>query len=240
MKRAQKIGAAARAAPILFDLVELVGQEAVATGCGVSASAGRPDRARDPQAWFPSCRSCRRSSSLSSMFGSGRVLLRFRLGLLLSSVAGRRFSTWASKRLDLLKLRSRDDVLLSVRQHGFDVLFRRFNAIAGRRMRAEHLGDASRLCAFLRLQLFEETHRRARIVSGLVEILHAQVVRFALSLTRELEKLHRNQESCSLAETETSNAAHKDQRNRSNVNQLRLSTRSRCRGALPREQFRAP
>ena len=116
-------------------------------------------------------------------------------------------------RLDLIEFRCRDDELILVRKNQFNILLRHLDAIAGRWMRAEHLRHASRPRAFLRLELFEEAHGSARIVSRLVEILQSEIIGFRFVLPRELQELHRNEESCGLAECEPADAAHEDQRN---------------------------
>src|SRR5687767_15093863 len=99
-------------------------------------------------------------------------------------------------------------------------------------MRPEHLRDRTGLCGLLRLQLLEEAHGCTRIVPGLIKVLEAQEVRFAFVLPRELKELQRNQEACRLTNTEARRTAQEDQRNRRNVDDLRLRSvlRSVTRG----------
>src|SRR5215510_8781140 len=89
-------------------------------------------------------------------------------------------------------------------------------------MRAEHLRDGSRSRAFLYLKLFKEAHCGAWIIAGLVKILQPEVIGFGFVLTRELQELHRNQEPRCLPKSEAADAAHEDQRYRSEIDQLGL------------------
>ena len=83
-------------------------------------------------------------------------------------------------RLDDVELRSGHDVLLARRKNRRDLLLRRFDAIGRRRVRRENLGDRSRLLLLVRFDLFKEHNERVGIVPGLVHVLQAEVVRFAL------------------------------------------------------------
>src|SRR5262249_12488016 len=107
-------------------------------------------------------------------------------------------------------------------------------------MCAEHLRHGSRSRAFLCLKLFKEAHRGAWIVAGLVKILQPEVIGFSFVLTREVQELHRNQEPCCLPNSEAADAAHEDQRNRSEIEQLGLSTLAPSRAAPQRARFHAP
>src|SRR6185295_18604813 len=89
-------------------------------------------------------------------------------------------------------------------------------------MSAEHFRDGPRFRAFFGLKLLEEAHRGAGIVTSLVEILQAEVIGFGFVLARELEESHRNEEPCGLAHRESADAARKDQRNRSKLDELAL------------------
>src|SRR5207237_2149528 len=115
-----------------------------------------------------------------------------------------------------------DDELILVWKNQFNILLRHLDAVACRWMRAEHLRHASRPRAFLRLELFEEAHGSARIVSRLVEILQSEIIGFRFVFPRELQELHRNEESGRLAECESADAAHADQRNRSEIHEFGL------------------
>src|SRR5262249_17285688 len=89
-------------------------------------------------------------------------------------------------------------------------------------MRAEHLRDGSRSRALLCLKLFKEAHCGAWIIAGLVKVLQPEVIGFGFVLTRELQELHRNQEPRCLPKSEAADAAHEDQRDRSEIDQLGL------------------
>ena len=80
-------------------------------------------------------------------------------------------------------------------------------------MRAEHLRDASRPCAFLCLEFFEKADCSARIVAGFVQILQSEIIGLGFIAARELEELQRDEEPRSLPNSKPADSTHKDQRN---------------------------
>src|SRR5712664_1695110 len=62
----------------------------------------------------------------------------------------------AQPRLHRVELRSRDDVLVAVRQYPRNFFLRVLNALGRRRMRREHLGDRARAAPLVGLDALEE------------------------------------------------------------------------------------
>src|SRR5438309_7755036 len=78
--------------------------------------------------------------------------------------------------LHIVKLRGRDNVLLTRRQNPGDLFLRLGDAIRCLRVGRKSLGQGSGLLLFLGLNLFEEADEGVGVVSRFVHVLQSQIV----------------------------------------------------------------
>ena len=98
-------------------------------------------------------------------------------------------------------------------------------------MAAKEFRHRPGLALFVSLHFLEEIDERGGVVTGLVEILQAQEVRFRLGLAAKAQEGDRDGEARGLTNAKTGPAAHEDERNRRQVEHLPLGG---AFGAVPR------
>src|SRR5690349_21242526 len=87
-------------------------------------------------------------------------------------------------------------------------------------MGRKDLGQRSRFSLLERLDLLAEVDKRGRVVAGLVHVLEAQHVGLGLKSARERQEAERNRQASALANGVPGPAAHENQRNGSDVDDL--------------------
>src|ERR1700683_506700 len=93
-----------------------------------------------------------------------------------------------------IKFRSGDDVLFARGKNGGDFFLGGFDTIRCGRMGGEELGNGAGMLLFVSFDFFEEGDKGVRVVTGLVHVLKAEIVGFALGVAIELQVGNGDQE----------------------------------------------
>src|SRR5205085_6668261 len=97
------------------------------------------------------------------------------------------------------------------------------------------LGKSRVLLLLFSFQLLKKCDKRLRIVAGAIAILQAEHVSLALSIATEFQIAHWQRQANSLSHSVSNRAAHKDQRYRRQIKQLRARV---ILGDMPRRYVR--
>src|ERR1700674_2312647 len=109
--------------------------------------------------------------------------------------------------LHVVKFGGGDDVFLPRGEDAGDFLLGGFDALWRGRMRGEDFGDGARAALLIGLDALKESDVGVRVVAGLVHVLEAEEVGFALGVAAELQIGDRNGEVEALIDAVASPAA---------------------------------
>src|SRR5208282_1301402 len=124
-------------------------------------------------------------------------------------------------RFDVVEFRRSHRVLRSGRQNLLDLVLGRSDAIRRLRMRGKSLRQRSRLLLFHGLKFFEKSDERLWVISRLVHILQAEVVRLRLKPTLEAQESYRQSQTSRLVRSVSNSPADENKWNGREVGILR-------------------